>query len=44
MEKDELGLGAGNWIRFSAEILLALEQLGIKEGDPEDYTGNNGPL
>ena len=39
-----LGLKAENWIRLTAEILLALEQLGIKEGDPEDYTGNNGPL
>ena len=44
MTDDHLGLKAENWIRLSAEILLALEQLGIKEGDPEDYTGNNGPL
>lgn len=40
----DITLTANEWIRFSAEILLALEQLGIKEGDPEDYTGNNGPL
>ena len=39
-----LGLKAENWIRLSAEILLALEQLGVKEEDPEDCTGNNGPL
>ena len=44
MEKEVLGLGAGRWIRFSAEILLALEQLGVREEAPEDCTGNNGPL
>ena len=44
MADDHLGLKAENWIRFSGEILLALQQLGIREGDPEDYTGNNGPL
>ena len=40
----DMYMEANKWIRFSAEILVALEQLGIKEGDPEDYTGNNGPL
>ena len=40
----DMYMKVNEWIRFSAEILLALEQLGIKEGDPEDYTGNNGPL
>ena len=44
MEKEVLGLGAGSWIRFSAEILLAMEQLGVREEPPEDCTGNNGPL
>ena len=42
--RDHIGLKAENWIRLSAEILLALEQLGIREEDPEDCTGNNGPL
>lgn len=44
MRDEHIGLKAENWIRLSAEILLAFEQLGIKEGDPEDYTGNNGQL
>ena len=44
MADDHLGLRAETWSRLSAEILLALKQLGIKGGDPEDYTGNNGPL
>ena len=44
MEKDALGLCAKNWIRLSEEIRVAMEQLQIRAEDPEDYTGNNGPL
>ena len=35
---------AREWIEFSEEIRVALEQLQIRAEDPEDYTGNNGPL
>lgn len=35
---------AREWIGLSEEILMALEQLGIRAEDPEDCTGNNGPL
>lgn len=35
---------AREWIEFSEEIRVAMEQLGIRAEDPEDYTGNNGPL
>ena len=35
---------AREWIEFSDEIRVAMEQLGIRAEDPEDYTGNNGPL
>lgn len=35
---------ARGWIGLSEEILMALEQLGIRAEDPEEYTGNNGPL
>ena len=35
---------AREWIGLSEEIRVALEQLGIRAEDPEEYTGNNGPL
>ena len=44
VQQEQLGLRAVNWIRLSEEIRVALEQLGIRAEDPEDYTGNNGPL
>ena len=37
-------LTAREWIDLSEEIRMALEQLGVREEDPEDCTGNNGPL
>ena len=44
MQQEYLALMAGNWKKLAAEIMLALEQLGIRDEDPEECTGNNGPL
>ena len=44
VQQEQLGLQAENWKKLAAEIMLALTQLGIREEDPEDCTGNNGPL